>query len=103
MRDPCGYPLGTLRVGLASGPAGRVSGTLRLTGRRQRVHPLAALKVHLIGIGGTGMGALVVAVAPLAAVGPDGPVVAVAFAFGGECVVRLRPAAAPARRCSAAG
>ena len=58
MRDPCGYPLGTLRVGLASGPAGRVSGTLRLTGRRQRVHPLAALKVHLIGIGGTGMGAL---------------------------------------------
>jgi UDP-N-acetylmuramate: L-alanyl-gamma-D-glutamyl-meso-diaminopimelate ligase len=37
---------------------GRVSGALRLTGRRQRVHPLAALKVHLIGIGGTGMGAL---------------------------------------------
>jgi len=29
-----------------------------LTGRGHRVHPLAALKVHLIGIGGTGMGAL---------------------------------------------
>ena len=33
-------------------------GRARLTGRRHRVHPLAALKVHLIGIGGTGMGAL---------------------------------------------
>ncbi len=29
-----------------------------MTGCGQRVHPLAALKVHLIGIGGTGMGAL---------------------------------------------
>ena len=29
-----------------------------MTGRGHRVHPLAALKVHLIGIGGTGMGAL---------------------------------------------